>query len=163
MKEKFLAFWHSRKPREQRVLGGGALLLLLALLYAYLWLPMNQQRARVRAQLPVMQGQLAQMKEQARQIAQLKASGAAAQRGAVAQLIDQSAVAAGTKGDISQVTPLAADRAQVTLNSVAFDKWLAWISTLQGQYGVRIESVQVAAANNPGMVKVQAVLVSPGR
>jgi type II secretory pathway component PulM len=161
MKEKFLAFWHSRNPREQKILASGTLLLVLALLYAYVWLPMNQQRERLRQQVPVMAGQLAQMKAQAREIGELSASAATAQRGAVADLLNQSAAPAGVKGELTQVTSLAPDRAQVTLNSIAFDKWLGWVKILQTQYALRIESAQIAAASEPGMVRVQAVLVSP--
>lgn len=163
MKEQFLAFWHSRDPRERKILAGGAFLLALALLYAYVWLPISQQRDRLREQLPVMNGQLAQMKTQAREIAQLKASGEAAPRGSVAEVLNQSAVPAGIKGELTQVTPIATDRAQVTLNSIAFDRWLGWVKILQTQYALRIESTQVAAATEPGMVRVQAVFVSPAQ
>ena len=163
MKEQFLAFWQSRDPREQKILAAGAFLLVFALLYAYLWLPMSQQRERLRQQLPVMNGQLAQMKTQAREITQLKASAAAPQHGPVAEILNQSAVPAGIKGELTQVTPIAADRAQVTLNSIAFDRWLGWVKILQTQYALRIESTQVAAATEPGMVKVQAVFVSPAQ
>jgi general secretion pathway protein M len=163
MKEQFLAFWRSRDPREQKLLAGGAFLLSLALLYAYVWQPIRQQRDHLRQQLPVMNGQLAQMKTQAREIAELKASAAAALPGSVAEILNQSAVPAGIKGELTQVTPIASDRAQVTLNSVAFDKWLGWVKILQTQYALRIESTQVAAASGPGIVRVQAVFVSPAR
>jgi general secretion pathway protein M len=163
MKEQFLTFWRSRDPREQKIIAVGGFLLVLVLLYAYLWLPMSQQRERLRLQLPVMNGQLAQMKTQAREIAQLKASAAAAQRGSVAEILNQSAAPAAIKGELTQVTPIANDRAQVTLNSVEFDKWLGWVKILQTQYALRIESTQIASATEPGMVKVQAVFVSPAQ
>jgi general secretion pathway protein M len=163
MKEKFLLFWQARNPREQKVLALGAGLLLLALLYAYLWQPMNQERERLRTQLPAMRGALAAMKDQGREIAQLKTGTAATERLPLAQIIDQSAAAAGVKEKLTQVTPLAPDRVQVTLNSVAFDKWLAWLKALQGEHAVRVESAQIAAAGDPGNTRVQAVLIAPAR
>ena len=63
MKDMLMQFWRARAPRERAVLGGGAALLVLALGYAYAWLPMQRDRAQLQQALP-------QLREQARQLQQ---------------------------------------------------------------------------------------------
>ena len=44
--------WHGLEPRQQRLFAGGVALLVVALLFAYLWLPAVRERERLTARLP---------------------------------------------------------------------------------------------------------------
>jgi len=163
MKEQLQHYWQSRSPRDRRTIALIGSLIGITLLYAYIWMPMNEARVRLRAELPKLRGAAEQMSVQAQEVTRLKATPAQATRTPPQELINQSAETSGIKGDISQITQLSPDRVQVILNNVSFDAWMRWTHSLAQQSGLRIDSARVTANNEPGMVKVQAVLVLPGR
>jgi general secretion pathway protein M len=163
MKEQFLQYWQSRSARDRQVIAAISALVLVAVLYAYLWLPMNEARARLRAELPKLRGGAEQMELQAREVQQLKAMPAPVASGAAQDVIVKAAERAGMKGDLTQVTSLSTERIQITLNAVSFDRWIDWSRALAGESALRIESAQVSATGDPGMVKVQAVLALPAK
>lgn len=163
MKDQLRAYWQSRSPRDRQIILAIAAVVLVAFLYAYLWLPMNEARARLRAELPKLRGAAQLMEAQAKEVAQLRGTPAPAAKGAAQDVVNKSAERAGLKGDLTQVTSLSPERTQVTLNAVAFDRWIEWTRTLASESALRIESAQVSATGDPGMVKVQAVLTLPAR
>ena len=63
--------WRRLDLRQQRTLGAGALLLVVAVLFAYLWLPAVRERERLAARLPQLRAQLALMQQQADEIRRL--------------------------------------------------------------------------------------------
>lgn len=163
MKEQFLAYWQSRSPRDRQVITAISAVVLIAILYAYLWLPLNQAREQLRKELPKLRGAAQQMTSQAQEVARLKGTPAAAATGAPTDLIAKSAERAGLKGEVTQVTALSPERTQVTLNAVAFDRWVEWSRSLATESALLVESAQISATGEPGMVKVQAVFAQPAR
>lgn len=159
MKTQLIQFWRSRAPRERVVLGGGTALLVVALGYAYGWLPMQREAAQLRAALPQLRVQAQQLQQDAQEATRLRSRPAAAQAGGnLATLIDQRATAAGLRDRVEAITPQDAGRVRVVLPEVAFDAWLGWLGELQASHGVRVESARVEAAGEAGMVRVDAVL-----
>lgn len=159
MKTQLIQFWRSRAPRERLVLGGGSALLVVALGYAYGWLPMQREAAQLRAALPQLRVQAQQLQQDAQEAARLRGRSAAAQaEGNLAMLIDQRATAAGLRERIEAITPQDGGRVHVVLPEVAFDAWLGWLGELQASHGVRVESVRVEATEKTGIVAVDAVL-----
>ena len=61
------------------------------------------------------------------------------------------------------MTALSPERTQVTLNAVAFDRWVEWSRSLATESALLVESAQISATGEPGMVKVQAVFAQPAR
>ena len=163
MKDQLRAYWQSRSPRDRQIILAISAVVLVAFLYAYLWLPMSQARAQLRAELPKLRGAAQEMELQAKEVAQLRGTPAPAASGVAQDVISKSAERAGLKGALTQVTSLSPERSQVTLNAVAFDRWIEWTRTLANEFALRIESAQVSATGDPGMVKVQAVLALPAR
>lgn len=159
MKTQLIQFWRSRAPRERLVLGGGAALLVLALGFAYGWLPMQREAAQLRAALPQLRLQAQQLQQDAQEAARLRSRPALAQQGgSLAALIEQRATAAGLRERVEAITPQDAGRVRIVLPQVAFDAWLGWLGELQASHGVRVESTRVEAADEAGMVRVEAVL-----
>ena len=159
MKTQLIQFWRSRAPRERVVLGGGTALLVVALGYAYGWLPMQREAAQLRVALPQLRAQAQQLQQDAQEATRLRSRPAAAQAGGnLATLIDQRATAAGLRDRVEAITPQDAGRVRVVLPEVAFDAWLGWLGELQASHGVRVESARVEATEEVGVVRVDAVL-----
>lgn len=163
MKDQLRAYWQSRSSRDREIIVAISAIVLIMVLYAYLWLPMNEARDRLRKELPKLRGAAQQMEMQAKEVAQLRGTPTPTASGAAQDVIDKSAERAGLKGELTQVTSLSSERTQVTLNAVAFDRWVEWTRTLASESALRVESAQVTATGEPGMVKVQAVLALPAR
>jgi general secretion pathway protein M len=159
MKKQLIQFWRSRAPRERVVLAGGSALLVLALGFAYGWLPMQRDAAQLKKALPQLRAQAQQLQQDAEEATRLKARPPVAQaEGSLAAVIEQRATAGGLRERIEAIIPQDAGRVQVVLPEVAFDAWIGWLGELQAGHGVRVESVRIDAGEAPGMVKVEAVL-----
>lgn len=160
MKDLLLQFWRTRVPRERFVLAAGSVLLVLALGYAYAWLPMQRDVVQLRQALPALRAQARQLQQDAQEVARLKAQPAVIRgTGSLALAVEQNAQAMGLREHIESITPQDAGHVRVLLPQVAFDAWLAWLGELQASHGVRVDSVRIGATDDPGMVSVDAVLV----
>jgi len=161
MKQGFTAFWQQREPRERAILAGGAALLLVALLYAFVWEPITQDRKRLQTRVPQLIASARQIEQDAAEIERLKAlPRAPVSAQGLQSAIEQAAVAGNVREKITRVTTESNNRSRVQFAEVAFDQWLAWVATLQNEQRIRVEAAQVEALAEPGMVKVNAVFVS---
>lgn len=159
MNEMLTRYWTDRTPRERWVLGGGLALLVVAFIYAYLWLPMARERERLMSELPKLRMQLQEMRADSGSIERLRANGKTAPADVKAALAIYSASEQGRRVT-PQVNAEANGRLGVSLASVVATDWLAWIGGLSAQPGVRIEAVQIDALGAQGMVKASAILSS---
>lgn len=159
MKDTLTQFWRTRAPRERLVLAGGSVLLALALGVAYGWLPMQRDVAQLRQAAPQLRVQAWQLQQDAQEIGRLKALPAVSQEaGSLALAVEQRAIAGGMRERIESITPQDAGHVRVVLPRVVFDDWIGWLGELQTGNGVRVESARIEAADDPGMVSVEAVL-----
>jgi general secretion pathway protein M len=160
MKENLKQFWQQRTHTERRTLTIGGALLAIALLYAFIWHPLTQEQQRLRAALPQLRAAAAQMQIQAAEVKRLRnlpqKSAQPNLRSALEYMSAHSAIGS------PAISPMDADHARITFNAVAFDGWIEWVKTLQAEQGVRVESAEVFALAEPGMVKIQAVLSASG-
>jgi general secretion pathway protein M len=159
MKALLLQFWRARAPRERLVLGGGAALLLLALGYAYGWLPMQRDAALMRKELPQLRVQARQLQQDGAEVVRLRAQPAVARSvESLTSVIEQRAVAGGLRERIESITAPDARHVRVVLPKVALDDWVVWLGELQAKDGMRVESAHIVAGDAPGVVRVEAVL-----
>jgi general secretion pathway protein M len=159
MKDQLIQFWRSRAPRERLILGGGSALLVLALGYAYAWLPMQRDVAQLRQALPQLRVQAQQLQQDAQEVTRLKAQPAVTQAaGSLVSAVEQGALASGLRERIESITPQDASHVRVVLPQVTFDEWVGWLGELQTSHGVRVESARIEATDDAGMVSVDAVL-----
>lgn len=154
-------FWQARNTRERWIIGLGVPLLLLSLLYAYLWMPINKERHQLRRQVPALMQDKQKLVAEAQEVKTLKAQ-VPAQTAATGgsdplTLARQSAGSAGL-GQV-QLTPDNAGGIQVAAPDLPFDALMRWLGQLQSQYGLRVVSAQISALPKArGHVKVQITL-----
>lgn len=149
-------------PRDRWLIIGGSVGLLLVL-YLSLWLPMQRELTRLRASVPQEKVQLAQMRVQAMEISQLRASGRVPQAGGNLLVnLEQSATANGIRGRIIRMEPAGSNGANLSLEGVNFNALIGWLASLQNQGGVRIEKATFEAQPAVGTVNARLVLRSAG-
>ena len=157
--------WQQINSRERLVISGGALLLLIIIAYFYLWQPLSQERLRLRASLPQLKLSAAQMRANVDEVMRLKANLNQAPQSAqsLRTVLEQSATAFKLRENLSQLNIEGENRIRLSMTSVPFDDWIQWLAQLQTQHRIRLESCRVAGLPAPGMVKVDAVLIGPGK
>lgn len=159
MKELLSIWWRQRAPRERALIGWGGAALLLALAYAYVWLPVAGERHKLQAALPALRAAAAAVRMQAEEAGRLKAALAPPVSGAA--LLAAVRQAAGEGGNAPQLTLLDEKRVNLVWPAVSFDAWLNLLAALQAGPHVRLESATLAALPESGGVRVQAVLAAP--
>ena len=160
MKDALARHWAERTPRERWILIGGAVVLALAILYAYVWLPVARERERLLNALPALRAQANEMRAAALEIQRLRAAPAAA-----SPITDLKAMLAGLATQrrairtAPQMSTEANGRVRVAFASITEKEWQGWIAAA-AERGVRIEAVQMEALEVPGVIKASAILSS---
>jgi len=159
--ERVREWWRARAPRERLVYGVGACALLIASVWAYVWLPLQDERTRLAAALPKLRAQAAEVAHESAEVDRLRAAGR--KRGAVPQgAIEEAMRAAGFGESYGGISPLGEGRVQVNLRTVPFDELVRALAALGESQGVTVESVALRAAGE-GKVQVESLVLRTAR
>jgi general secretion pathway protein M len=145
--------WYANlAERERRVVtlgaAAGVVLVLLAII-----LPLNRNIAQARQRITTKQGDLAFIQEATPQLAAAgPGSGEAATGESLVVLIDTSARESGIGKSLSSSQATADKGLRIRLENVPFDALVAWLARLTQSHGVRVETAEIEAAGEPGLV-----------
>ncbi len=155
--------WNSLQSRERLIVGVGALILLALLGYSTVWAPVQRDLPNLRIDVPKQRTQLALMRVQAQQVAQLR-SGAPAKiaPGNLLTKLEQSAQSRGLRENITRMEPDETNSVRLSLDSVDFNALLRWLQELQIQNGIRPETAIITAQSDPGLVNARLLMRGPG-
>jgi type II secretory pathway component PulM len=159
--ERAREWWRARAPRERLVYGLGAGALLVASLWAYVWLPVQDDRARLAAAVPKLKREAAETVRESAEVERLRA--AARGRGAVPQTAIEAAMKSAGFGDAyAGVSSLGEGRVQVNLRTVPFDELVRALAALGESHGVAVETAALRAAGE-GKVQVESLVLRAAR
>jgi general secretion pathway protein M len=163
MKQAVMEYWQSRNPRERMILASVAGVALAAILYAYAWMPIAEERAQLRKNLPEVKEKAAQFDSHADEAEKLASQAASRGNVNVLNVIETSAKSRNLRDKFSAVSAVDSNHVRVVSASVGFDDWLAWSKDLQAQ-GIRIDSAQVnTLQEGSGLVKLTATFSGTGK
>jgi general secretion pathway protein M len=146
-------------PRERNLVYLAAALLGIAVVYFALVLPVTTAARQRAARLEQKSADLAWMRQVAPQVmAAAAASGAAASSESLVVLVDRTGREAGLGSSIRDQSPSGAQGLRLRLESASFDVLVAWLASLQQQYGVRVDAATIDAAGAPGLVNASLTL-----
>jgi len=151
--------WYANlAERERRVVtlgaAAGVVLVLLAII-----LPLNRNIAQARQRITTKQGDLAFIQEATPQLAAAgPGTGEAATGESLVVLIDTSARESGIGKSLSSSQATADKGLRIRLENVPFDALVAWLARLTQSHGVRVESAEIEAAGEPGLVNAGLLL-----
>lgn len=159
-----LNFWGSRTSKERTMLCAAGVTVLAAVSYVVLLEPALAASRQLSATLPRLRAQAEDMRQQQREIAVLrKKVAAASQHTDLRALLQSSAARTSFVNAVERVDSLSGDRALLRAAPVLFDDWLAWIESLQREFGIRLASCKITSTDQPGLVRVEATFASAGR
>ncbi|MFY9259478.1 MAG: type II secretion system protein M [Gallionella sp.] len=158
MKSDWSRYWQNLLPRERWIMAGGGGVLLVALLYAYFWLPLHQQRQKLQEILPRMRLQATQLQTARDEVLRLKTQvGTGAQSNLpLQQRLTASATAQGLT--LLKVDMTGEQSAVLVLDDVAFDEGLRWLHVLQTQQGLRLVAGDITRNAQVGRVNIHATV-----
>ena len=160
MMQRFQKWYRGLAEREQRFVLFGAIGAILVVLAGVI-LPLNGSISKTRQRVAAKQVDLAFIQNA---MPQLQAAGPAvnaATPDTIVVLIDTSARESGLGKSLSSSQPTGDGGVRLRLDRAPFDGIVAWLARLSQQHGVRVESAEVEAAGEPGLVNAGLVL-KPG-
>jgi general secretion pathway protein M len=147
-------------PRERNLVYLAASLLLVALVYLVVVLPVTSAATRRAARIEQKTADLAWMREVTPQVmAAAAASGGAASGESLVVLVDRTGREAGLGNAIRDQSPSGENGLRLRLEAASFDVLVTWLASLQQQHGVRVDAATIDAAGAPGLVNASLTLI----
>ena len=134
--------WHRLETRQQQVLGALAVLLVLGLLLAYVWLPAVRERARLTARLPQLSAQLALMKQQAEEVRQLNSTSPIAP---APPTIPDIATLQSVFGEGARASVDSSRAFRIVVPKIAYATWWDRVGDVQARHQLQIVSLSLQA------------------
>lgn len=150
-------FWAERNARERMILSVGGIVLLVLVLYAWAYQPIEQSRAQLVQRLPRLRAELMLMRVQVAEIERLRAHPGEAATGTLEQRIKSSAAAFGLAEGFTQFTALDKNRIQLTTQPLPPGTWIDWLSDL-GRRGVTVARCRITEGKEPGLASLELTL-----
>ena len=148
--------WHGRAPRERRVIGAIGVIAAVALVTAFVWLPLERSRARLAQELPALRASISALERDADEVKRLRSMVPAAVPAAGAPLASLATNGGGLAG--AQILVMDERRVRVTGADVGFGSLLEWLRNAQSTHQMRVESARIDALPAPGRVRAELVL-----
>lgn len=151
MLESFLGWWRERQTRERRILVGGGVVLLLAVVWLLVFEPAWSGRQRLAEELPAQRAELARMASMIDEARALESvAGATPPSGSVRASLEKSLAAAGL-GNGVQIEQRG-DRYDMRFSSVPFAAWLDWVALAVRESRVRVIDAKLTRDPRDGYV-----------
>lgn len=163
MKQQLTARWEAFSRKEKNILLVLALAMLGLLLYAFVWLPVQQGRERLTQDIPMQQSKLLLMRSQAADVERLRRQHK--QLHATANGLKAAVEVSAKFHGLTPRYPVADKggdplKLEVALSQVSFATWIKWVESLQSQNHVRVLSCHITPDGAAGQIQVEAVFAA---
>lgn len=155
------AWWNSLGARERGLVGGGAVLALFMLSYAFIWEPFQSSHRRLQQWVAEQRADLAWMRQAAQDIQRLSNNAGTqpqADGRSLLTRVDQTARTAGLGAALKQITPQGDNKLNIRLDRVEFDKLLSWLDALEHEHRIALTNLSVDRTETPGWVNARVIL-----
>lgn len=152
----------SLESREQAFVAGGGIVVVIALIYAFLWLPLDRNHEQLATSVSNWErsltelGTLRSLVTASRQ-APANGSVAATQQAPII-VVDQTLRGRGLEQYRRRSQPTTNNGVRVEFEGVAFDELVLWLGDLSAQYGMHVQAGSVSAIAQAGPGRVNASL-----
>ena len=156
MKDWFLGL----EPRERLFVSGGAAFAVIAVFYAFIWLPLDNGQKTLASDIAAWERSLAELRPLKNMPA---AAGGSTRPRATGQqtpvvIVDQSLRARGLDRSLKRSQPTTSNGIRVEFENVAFDDLVLWLGDLSTQYAMQVSAGSFSAANQTEPGRINATL-----
>ncbi|WP_110458308.1 type II secretion system protein M [Shewanella algidipiscicola] len=156
--ENLKTWWNGLILREQQLVATCGVVLMLGVLYWGVWTPISEAEQDAERALQAQQATLTYVKQTANKIVALQnAGGKKAYSSSLSATVTQTAKRYGLA--ITRMQPQG-QKIQVWMDEVPFNSLLSYLSDLVQQQGLSLDSIDLAQADAPGLVKVRRIQLS---
>jgi general secretion pathway protein M len=155
LRERVLAWWLARTEQERKYLAIGGTVVLLGLVYAVLVAPALDGRAQLRAALPQLRQQDAQLKALAAEAATLAGQPVPQVAPMTREALTTSLA---TRGLTAASLTVTGEYAKLQLNGVSFANLVAWLDAQRRENRVGVQDAAFSALAQAGQVDATVTL-----
>lgn len=154
-------WFESLDARERLFVLGGAAVVLIALLYAFVWTPLDTGHKALQSSVATWERSLAELRplsglKQASASTNVTTSGRSQQTPVV--IVDQTLRARGLDRSLQRSQPTTSNGIRVEFENVAFDDLVLWLNDLSIQYAMHVSSGSLSVASRAGPGRINATL-----
>ncbi|MEN0039366.1 MAG: type II secretion system protein M [Cellvibrio sp.] len=149
---QLLNFLNKYNRREQMMILGCGLAVVLYLLWLMVLVPIEKKRDQLYAANTASTQTLGRVQIAAAQIQQARNAGASASNDNINGLIDTTLRANGLS--MSNFQPGANGEVRVSLDRAAYEPLMQWLYELEFKQGIRVIDLSIVSTNDPGQVRV---------
>ena len=154
-------WFENLEAREQVFVAVGAVFVVVAILYTFLWMPFEKRHEELRASVGNYERAITELGPLRGLIAaggQRSARPAANASQAPIIIVDQTLRSRGLEQYRRRSQPTTSNGIRVELESVAFDELVLWLGDLGEQYGLYVQAGSLTAISQAGPGRVNASL-----
>jgi len=154
-------WFESLESREQLFVGLGAVIVVVALVYGFIWAPLDRNHDSMATSVDDWQRSLAELRP-LKGLAQSgsQASGSTAKAGQQAPIIvvDQTLRSRGLEQFRRRSQPTSSNGIRVEFEDVAFDDLVLWLGDLSDQHAMHVQAGSLSTRSQPAPGRVNATL-----
>lgn len=152
-------WFSSLQQREQIFVASGAVLVVIALIYAFIWVPLDTGQKTMSQSVSNWERSIADLKP----LKGLQAPATNPRQGAISGaqqtpvvIVDQTLRARGLDRSLKRSQPTTSNGIRVEFESVAFDDLVLWLGDLSAQYGMHVTSGSMSSPSQAAAGRVNA-------
>jgi general secretion pathway protein M len=152
-------WFESLEQREQIFVGGGGIAVFIAIVYAFIWVPLDTGQQTLLKDVSSWQQSLAELKP----LKGLQPANPGAGPGNVSAaqqtpvvIVDQTLRARGLDRSLKRSQPTTSNGIRVEFENVAFDDLVLWLGDLSGQYGMSVTSGSMSTSSQSAPGRINA-------
>ncbi len=149
-------WFEALEQREQVFVASGALVVFIAIIYAFVWLPLDTGQQTMSANVASWERSLAELRPlRGMQLAPARNLSGGAQQSPVV-IVDQTLRARGLDRSLKRSQPTTSNGIRVEFENVAFDDLVLWLGDLSNQYGMHVTSGSMSTTTQAGPGRINA-------
>lgn len=154
----------SLESREQQFVSVGAIVVLIAIIYGFVWVPFERSHAELRTQVQLWKGSIAQLRP-LRAMASRSAGGGTATNSGAARgqrspliVVDETLQARGLDRYRRNSQPTSSNGIRIVFEDVAFDELIVWLGDLSEQHGMDVQNGSFSTGSSEIIGRINATL-----
>jgi len=152
-------WFESLAQRERLFVSAGGVVLLVALIYAFVWLPLDKGQQSMSASIATWERSLADLQPlsnlQLGNSINGPAAGANSPQTPVV-IVDQTLRARGLDNSLKRSQPTTTNGIRIEFESIAFDDLVLWLGDLSTQFGMHVTTGSMSATSQAGPGRINA-------
>lgn len=153
-------WFYGLEDRERLFVGIGVIIVALALIYGFVWAPLDKKHRETQASVTNWQRSLAELRP-LKGIASQSGNTAAPSPGAQQSpiiIVDQTLRSRGLERYRKRSQPTSSNGIRVEFEDVAFDDLVLWLGDLSEQYRMTVQAGSLASGSRSGPGRINAAL-----